>query len=266
MCYNKHIMFSWAFRRRFLYISILFLIVAIPVGLLTYFEFFNKPPSCQDGVKNQDEHGSDCGGICLVACMYEVQAYPTIQWSRGYYVSKGIYNLVAYLQNPNTEYISLPAAYVFNVYDDKNVLLATKEGTVAFPTTKLFPIFAPTVNVGEKIPKRVSFEFTEPITWLEYHGEKPVLEVTERDLSLVDEAPILEATVRNKTLHTYTNVEVVAVIYDKDGNGFASSRTFIDKIGDREDVKIRFTWPEPFTTQASKIEIIPKLDIQAYQQ
>lgn len=257
-------MFSWAFRRRFLYLTILFLVFVPPTALFVYFEFIKQPPSCQDGKKNQDEHGPDCGGICLVACMYEVQAYPTIQWSRGYYVSKGIYNLVAYLQNPNTEYISKPVRYVFNVYDDQNVLLATKEGSVSFPTTKLFPIFAPSVDVGERIPKRVSFEFIEPITWLQFDGEKPELEVTERTLSNVDETPIVEATVRNKTLNTYTNVEVIAVVYDKEGNGFASSRTFIDSIGDREDVKIRFTWPEPFTSSSSKIEIIPKLDIQAY--
>lgn len=258
-------MFSWAFRRRFLYLTIIFLVLVPPVAIFTYFEFIKQPPSCQDGLKNQNEHGPDCGGICVVACMYEVQAYPTIQWSRGYYVSKGVYNLVAYLQNPNTGYISKPVRYMFNVYDDKNVLLGSKEGSVSFPTTKLFPIFAPSIDVGERIPKRVSFEFLEPITWLEYNGEKPELEVIERNLSEEKENPIIEATVRNKTLHTYTNVEVVAIVYDKEGNGFASSRTFIDKIGDREDAKVRFTWPEPFAVKPSKIEIIPKLDIQAYQ-
>lgn len=256
-------MFSWAFRRRFLYLSIIFLIIVPPLAFYTYLKL-DKPPSCMDGKRNQNEHGPDCGGICQVACMYEVQAFPTVQWSRGYYVSKGVYNLVAYLQNPNTSYVSRPVTYVFNVYDENNVLLKTKEGVVSFPTTKLFPIFAPTVDVGERIPKRVSFEFKEPITWIEYYGEKPELEVLERKLSREDTSPIIEATVRNKTLHTYKNVEVVAVVYDAEGNGFAASRTFIDKIGDREDVKVRFTWPEAFATSSAKIEIIPKLSIDEF--
>jgi hypothetical protein len=217
-----------------------------------------------DGIRNQNEHGTDCGGICKVACMFEVQAYPTIQWARAYYVSKGTYNLVAYVQNPNTEHISLPVKYVFNVYDKDNVLLQSVKGNVAFPTTKLFPIFVPSVNVGEKIPKRVSFDFEEPVTWIEYKGSKPELEVVERTLSNEDEAPLLEATVRNKTLQTFKNVEVVAIIYDTEGNGFAASRTFIDSIGDRQDVKIRFTWPEAFATSSAKIEIIPKLALEAY--
>ena len=218
-----------------------------------------------DGVKNQNEHGIDCGGMCQIACAYEVQAYPTIQWSRAYYVSHGIYNLVAYLQNPNTSYISRPVKYIFNVYDEKNVLIQSKEGVVSFPTTKLFPIFAPTIDLGERIPKRVSFEFLEPITWIEYYGEKPELEVIERTLTKEDETPVIEAKIRNKTLHTYTNVEVVAIAYDAEGNGFAASRTFIDRIGDRQDVKVKFTWPEPFATSTSKIEIIPKLAIGVYQ-
>lgn len=258
-------MFSWAFRRRFLYLAIIFLIIVPPIALYTYIKL-QKPASCQDGVKNQNEHGIDCGGMCQVACMYEVQAYPTIQWSRAYYVSKGIYNLVAYLQNPNVGYISKPVKYIFNVYDADNVLLQSKEGVVAFPTTKLFPIFSPTINLGERIPQRVSFEFLEPITWIEYSGEKPELEVMERSLTHENETPIIEAKIRNKTLHTYKNVEVVAIVYDKEGNGFASSRTYIDKIGDRQDVKVKFTWPEPFTSSSTKIEIIPKLEIEAYTQ
>lgn len=257
-------MFSWAFRRRFLYLSIITLIVVPPIAFFVYFEYFKKDPTCQDGIRNQNEHGVDCGGVCVVACPYEVQATPTIQWVRPYYVSKGIYNLVAYLQNPNTSHISNPVKYVFNVYDEDNVLLQTQEGVVAFPTSKLFPIFSPTVNVGERVAKRASFEFLEPITWLEYFGENPELEVVERSVAKEDTTPVVEARIRNKTLHTYRDIEVVAIVYDNEGNGFAASRTFIDTISDREDVTVTFTWPEPFSSNVSRVEIIPKLELQVY--
>ena len=256
-------MFSWAFRRRFLYIAII-LLVTFPPTAFYIWRSMQKPPSCNDGVKNQDEHGVDCGGICQIACFFEVAAKPTIQWVRSYYVSKGVYNLVAYVQNPNVNYISKPAKYVFRIYDEKNVVLGTREGIVALPTTKLFPIFEPGLNVGERIPKRVSFEFTEPIVWLEYDGERPELAVSNIKLTREDESPKLDATVTNKTLHTYKNVEVVAIIYDAEGNGFMSSRTYIDQIGDKASAVVHFTWPEPITAAVSKIEIIPKLAISAY--
>ncbi len=253
-------MFSWSFRRRFLYLSIIALII-IPPTVFYVWKSQQKPPSCSDGVQNQDEHGPDCGGICKLACFFEVQAEPTIQWSRAYYVSKGVYNLVAYLQNPNVNYVSQPVGYVFKVYDEKNVLLGSREGVVALPTAKVFPIFEPSIDVGERIPKKVSFEFTEPITWIEYSGDKPELSVSDASLTRTDESPKLTAKVQNKTLRQYSNIEVVAIIYDELGNGFMASRTYIDKLGDKQSKEVSFTWPEPLTASSSRIEIIPKLAI-----
>ena len=113
--------------------------------------------------------------------------------------------------------------------------------------------------MGERIPKKVVFEFTEPLTWIEYGGDKPELSVSDIVLSRLDESPKLSAKVSNKTLNQYRGVEVVAILYDVEGNGFASSRTFIDRIGDKQTKDIYFTWPETFTASTSRIEIIPKL-------
>jgi hypothetical protein len=244
---------------------IIFFVTVPPIGFYIW-KTQQKPPSCSDAVKNQNEHGVDCGGICKIACFFEVEADPVIQWSRSYYVTKGIYNLVAYVQNPNVNYISQPAHYIFRVYDDKNVLLGSREGSVALPTTKLFPIFEPTIDVGERVPARVTFEFTEPLVWIEYGGERPELLVSDQLLTRTDEAPKLTAKITNKTLNTYKNVEVIAIIYDDEGNGFMASRTFIDKLGDRGTSEVVFTWPETFTASSSKVEIIPKLAISAYKQ
>ena len=251
-------MFSWSFRRRFLYIFILALIIVPPTAFYIW-KSQQKPPSCSDGKQNQDEHGVDCGGICKLACFFEVTAEPTIQWSRAYYVTKGVYNLVAYLQNPNVNYISRPVSYMFRVYDENNVLLATREGKVAFPTAKLFPIFEAGIDIGERIPKKVVFEFTEPLTWIEYNGDKPELGVNSVVLSRLDEYPKLSAKVTNKTLNQYRGVEVVAILYDVEGNGFAASQTFIDRIGDKQTKDVYFTWPEAFNASTSRIEIIPKI-------
>lgn len=253
-------MFSWSFRRRFLYIFILALIIVPPTAFYIW-KSQQKPPSCTDGKQNQNERGVDCGGICQLACSFDVTAEPTIQWSRAYYVTKGIYNLVAYVQNPNVNYISKQVPYIFKVYDENNILLATREGSVALPTAKLFPIFEAGIDVGERIPKKVVFEFTEPLIWVEYAGERPELAVSDVVLSRINESPKLTAKVSNKTLNQYRGVEVVAILYDVEGNGFAASRTYVDRIGDKQTRDVSFTWPEVFTASTSRIEIIPKLAI-----
>jgi hypothetical protein len=256
-------MLSWSAKRKLLIIFILIIVISVPTSFYVY-KKMQKPPSCSDGIQNQDERGVDCGGICLIACFYNVKATPDIQWSRAYYVAEGAYNLVAYVQNPNIDYISRPAKYIFKVYDNKNVLIATREGTVGIPTSKVFPIFEPTLITRELVPKIVTFEFVEPVTWLEYFGNKPELEVVEQRLSRLDTSPKLDAKIVNRTLNTYKNVEVIAIIYDENGNGVLASRTFIDKIGDKEQVNVVFTWPESIDFKPSKIEVIPNLALKEY--
>ena len=256
-------MLSWSAKRKLTIIFILFILFGTPTGFFIY-KKLQRPPSCSDGIQNQDERGVDCGGICRIACFANVKQEPDIQWSRAYYVAKGVYNLVAYIQNPNIDYISEPTKYIFKVYDDKNVLIGSREGVVGIPTSKIFPIFEATIQTNEAIPKYVTFEFVQPVVWIEYFGNKPELEVVEQRLSRQDTSPKLEAKISNRTLNPYSNVEVVAIIYNEEGNGVLSSRTFIDRIGDKGESNIVFTWPEPITFNPSKIEVIPNLALKQY--
>ena len=256
-------MLSWSAKRKLIIITFLVILFGTPTSFYVY-KKLQRPPTCTDGIQNQNERGVDCGGICRVACLVNVKQNPDIQWSRAYYVAKGAYNLVAYVQNPNIDYISQPAKYSFKVYDQNNVLIATRNGIVGIPTSKIFPIFEATVQTGEAIPKLVTFEFTEPVTWLEYFGNKPELEVIEQRLSRADTSPKLDAKIVNRTLNTFKNVEVVAIIYNEEGNGILSSRTFIDSIGDKGEASVVFTWPEPITFTPSRIEVIPNLALKEY--
>ncbi len=256
-------MLSWSAKRKIVYISILIVLFGTPLALYIN-KKMQKVPTCFDRIQNQNERGVDCGGICRIACFDHVKQDPDIQWSRAYYVAKGTYNLVAYIQNPNLDYISQPTRYVFKVYDDRNSLIATREGVVGIPTSKIFPIFEPTINTGEAIPKTVTFEFMEPVVWIEYFGFKPELEVVEQRFSRQDTSPKLEAKIVNKTLNTFVDVEVIAIVYNEEGNGMLSSRTFIDRIGDKGTVDVVFTWPEAINFTPSKIEVIPNLALKEY--
>jgi len=51
------------------------------------------------------------------------------------------------------------------------------------------------------------------------------------------------------------------VLYDENGNAMGASRTFIDSINGGQIVPLTFTWPTPFKSIPTKIEIIPKLFI-----
>lgn len=254
-------MLSWSGKKQLFYGSIFLLFVLLIIGLPTYFIFFNKAPTCFDGKQNQDEGGIDCGGMCNKACIQEVIAEPIIIWARAFPVTStgSLYNLVAYVQNPNLNYIADPVEYSFRVYDDKNVLIGLREGTMTVPPVKTFPVFEQSFDLGARKPAKVIFKFNNQIIWKKYLADKPELQVTEPVVTRASTTPHIDAKVINSTLNRFENIEVVAIVYGKDENAIATSRTIIPLLQSRSEMPIVFTWPEMWTEEPSKIEIIPKL-------
>lgn len=254
-------MTTWAHRRQITYATVLIIFFTLVIALPIYLLYFNNAPLCTDGKQNGDERGVDCGGSCQKACNDEVLPEPILLWTRAFPVSQGINNVVAYVQNPNVNYISEPTEYLFRVYDKDNVLLGTRLGRVSVPPMKNFPIFEPSFDAGNRQISKVFFEFTEPIVWKKFEVKKPEFEVVDQKTKDFETLPNIEATIKNTTLETYNRIEVVVVVYDESGNSAASSRTFIDELDSLGSEKVVFTWPKPFDFEPSKIEIIPKLPI-----
>lgn len=244
-----------------MYGSIVILFFAIVIGVPTYFIFFNNAPTCFDGKMNGDEAQVDCGGSCDRACAHEVLPEPIVSWVRPFSVARGLNNLVAYVQNPNVNYTAEPIPYIFLVYDEENVLLGTREGYARVPPTKTFPIFEPAFDAGKRQPAKAVFEFTAPAVWNRFETAKPELDVIDERVLNATSSPTIKATLINKTINKYANVEVVAIVYNAAGNAMAASKTVVDALRGNTEAPLIFTWPEPFTEEISKVEIIPKLPI-----
>ena len=256
---------SWSQKRQLVYASIVLFFVLVVVGTPTYYTFFNIRATCTDGAQNQNEIGVDCGGPCARACPAQVVDLPVTTWSRAFPVAGGIYNLVAYVQNPNVNYVAQPSQYIFRVYDGDNVLIGVRKGFADVPPTKTFPIFEQGFDVGSRVPAKVFFEFIRGLTWIRYDGTKPELDVTDESLSNASSSPRIDAILVNKTIYTYKKVEVVALVYDDQGNAMASSRTFVDTLPGTGNAPLVFTWPTAFPAPVSKIEIVPKLSVSTLQ-
>ena len=87
--------------------------------------FYDKP-TCFDGKQNQDESGVDCGGVCEKVCSFQA-VKPNIIWSRSFKVSEGIYNAIAYIENPNIRAEAFAVPYVFKIFDERNILISEKK-------------------------------------------------------------------------------------------------------------------------------------------
>lgn len=253
---------TWAFRRQFFYIAILIVFIFV-FGFIIIYPRLNKAPTCVDNKQNGDETGIDCGGSCPKACIFQVDQI-SILWSRIFKVVDGRYNAVAYLENHNKNTAINKISYRFRFADKDNVYIGKREGETYVPPSGKFAVFESAIDIGNSIPVYISFEFTEIPVWIQVPEEKiNQLKVLISDIKLENEdtSPILSAMVKNNSLFQIPEVNVIAVLYDEEGNVVNSSRTYIDTLFGEESKEVVFTWPEPFLKNVIAKEIIPIFNI-----
>ena len=253
---------TWALKRQIFYIVVLVVFV-LGFGFMIIYPNLNQTPTCFDRKQNGSETGVDCGGSCIRACIAQVDPISTL-WARAFKVVPGRYNAVAYLENHNKNMAVRKINYRFDFTDANNVYIGKREGTTYIPTSGRFAIFEPGIDVGNSIPVYTSFKFTQTPLWLNV-SEKKVeqLKVLVSNIILVgeDTSPTLSATLRNNSLFAIKEIDVVAILYDKNNNAISVSRTYLDSISGEQSKDITFTWPEPFSGKVVAKEIIPMYNI-----
>ncbi|MEK7574742.1 MAG: hypothetical protein AAB511_00745 [Patescibacteria group bacterium] len=249
-------MVSWSTKRQFIYVSIVLSVFIIFLALPTFFIVY-KAPSCTDGKQNQNELGTDCGGPCSVLCRASALDL-IVHWQRAFKVKDGIYNVLAYVENPNLDSGVNSISYIFKLYDKDNVLIYERRGQTFVPPKKIFGIFESNIITGTRVPATVFFEFSQPPVWTkEYRKDGPIA-ITGQVLSGQDSMPRLSAILENRSFEPMYNTEVVAVIYGPDGNAVGASRTIVDSVEKGASTNLTFTWPEPFSGLATRIELLSR--------
>ena len=255
LCYT--IPMSWAAKRKLIYIGsivTIFLLIVIPFA---YIKFY-KAPTCFDGKQNQTEVGVDCGGPCTLLCRAQY-APLTVVWSRFSKVTDGIYNVMAYIENPNLNAGANNLSYVFKLYDKDGLLLRERTGKTFAPANRVMAVFEPDLWTGNQIPQRVEFTFSSEAVWLRQNSSESNLSVSQAELSRLDSAPRLSAELQNKSINIIKQIEAIAVVYNAEGNTFAFSRTIIDNLVGKEVRPLTFNWPKPFDGTSARTEIILKV-------
>lgn len=253
---------TWASRRKIFYVSIIVLFFVF-IGFLIIYPYISKAPTCVDGKQNGDETGVDCGGSCMLACTLQVDEL-SVLWSRVFKVVPGRYNAVAYLENQNRNTAIYKINYRFRFADKDNIYVASREGSTYVPPSGKFAIFEPAIDMGNSIPVYTSFEFTEVPIWVQVSQEKiNQLKIFTSDIKLENEktSPIMSATIKNNSLFTIPEVNIIAILYDEKGNAVSASRTFLDILRGEESKIATFTWPEPFIGTIVSREVIPIFNI-----
>lgn len=245
-------MVSWSTRRKSIYIGgtlLVFLFaLALPLWYVTY-----KPPSCTDGLKNQGELGTDCGGPCALLCKAQALS-PIVHWQRAFKVKDGLYNALSYVENPNLDSGIERISYRFKLYDSDNLLIYERVGETFIPPQKIFGIFESNITTGSRVPTRTLFEFLGSPVWKTNFISEPMLVVSNKIFSEQDGLPYLTASLENRSGSSVYQVEVVAILYDDMDNVIASSRTIVESISKGAAASLVFTWPAALDKPVNRIE------------
>lgn len=252
---------SWASARRWEYVSGIALVIFVVVGIPLLVVLLKENPTCYDNKQNQNEVGVDCGGACEKIRLCESQTYGlSILWSRSFKVTEGLYNSVAYIENPNFDSAVNEISYTFSLYDEKNVVVAERRGTTFISTNAITPIFEAGIETGNRTPVRTFFEFTEKPSWFRAKNIEG-LSVKSPALREGGIRPKIDATLLNESIDEIENIEVIATIFDSSNNAFASSRAIVDSLPARSDTMITFTWPHPFPKNVARIDVVPRIPL-----
>lgn len=246
---------SWGSRKRN-FILLIFFVVVFLVIVITAFLVFYKEPTCFDNQQNGIETGVDCGGTCDLLCN-TATVDPIVHWVRYFKIADGLYSVIAYVENQNTNAAVKNLPYSFKLYDDLGVTLVEKSGRVNLNPRQIIPIAQTGLSTGELSPTRVTFDFTNKIVWQKEEKKEPVLIIKDEQIIPDKEVQKITAEAYNSSLEDVQNVTFVVIVYDKNNNAIASSSTLIDEIRGSQNVNLLFTWPTNFSDQISRFEIIP---------
>ncbi len=241
--------------------------IVIGIILFIFLVFFvfsvqNKKPTCFDSIQNGQESGIDCGGGCQSVCRDEVRNI-VVWWERPFRISSGVYNTVAYFENQNLGSGLQELMYEFKLYDKDNVLVSQPRiGSTFIEPNKRSAIFESGINTGDKEAYTAFFKISSIQDWqkIDTSFSYNLFNIGEPTLSGQDVSPKVTASVENKSFYNFTDVPVVVILYNNEGNAIAASQTYIDSIDQGKKEQVNFSWPEPFKDPVSRIEIIPRVD------
>jgi len=248
-------MATWSNRRKFLFATIA---VIFPVALIAslFFLFFYKAPSCFDNSRNGDEQGIDCGGSCRKLCASSFLPIPSPAWVRYREIAPNLYNIAAYVINPNRNAGAKNIPYDIIILDKNGFEIARSGGRFNLPVGRDTLVFVAGVRITKQLPARAMLEINKDPDW--FLGTDPLsnLDVTDKNYRESSTESSLDVTIYNRSLVPIRNTIVYAILRDKDNNVIDYSKTTIDEIMSQKKSLAPFTWPYSHINEVISIDVL----------
>jgi len=195
---------TWASKRQTSVVLLLLGIAAIPILFIAY-KASSVPPTCSDKKQNQEEVGIDCGGPCSLLCKSQV-SNPVVSWKRFFLVGSGVYNVVVYVENPNTNAGAKNVGYQIRIFNADGISMYERHGETTMPAKRAVPIVETGIVFGSQIPTRIEFKFDDDIVWYKEAVKDIPFAVTNNLLTGATSTPKLVTNITNNDSGAYSDV------------------------------------------------------------
>lgn len=252
-------MLSWRAKKQ---LSIVTGIAAVFVALIAFSVYRALPTSsCLDNKRNQGEVETDCGGPCA-ACELKNPKPLTVFWARAMPARAGVFDVAAEVENVNEELSSARVDYEFVLFDDIGRIAQRQGHTFLFAQERIVMV-EPAVEVPRN-PVRIEFRIID-VAWQLRKEPPPSLVVERREYRVAEEQgktqSVLEATIRNGSSLDFREVEVGAVLRDREGNVVGVNRVLMEEVRSGARNEVRFIWPGELPSSVASIEVNPRANI-----
>lgn len=238
-------------------IAVIFVFIIVVIGGGLYFLLRPAAPTCFDGIQNQGEKGTDCGGPCgpceepedLIILLEEF--IPTVPSD---------FDLVAKIENPNPNWGIESLNYQFNIYDSNNQLIGYKTGnTYLLPQETKYIIEQRMTTKMD--PARVNIELNN-INWRKLKDFKELeIRIKNGEIKNIEQGfNKLVGNVENKSNYDLDKIEVSGLLFS-DGKIITVGRTEMRTILMGETRYFEINWPYEASEEVKSFELKPYTNI-----
>lgn len=271
LCYNKnttgHLTFlsmSRLFRQFLIAAPVLLLLIALLFWV--YSTYLRTPPTCNDGIQNQDEEGIDCGGsVCVAACQVELVG-EALQSQEVVFIPVGNnhYDVLGKLYNPNDTLGASTFRYTFILKGANGEVVAERSGESYILPQEGKNLIE--VNLESTVAPRTVELTTSDITWERFSGyqEKPSIPIYQKRYTVLPPGPVFSEVfglLSNESPYDFRSIIVKVILRDAMGKPLAINKTRQDNIRAGEKRDFTLVFPIPFLGSVEKVDMEVDADV-----
>lgn len=219
------------FLKHFFY-GIFYLAILGGVGYLFYLGTLKPAPSCFDGIKNQNEEGIDCGGVCPNICTPGFRPITLSGPAKIFPLPDRRVSALFLMQNPNPDYAAKSMTYEFTIRDASGAAVKTVSGESFIYAGEQKYIIAPTIDIDIGSIGQFQANFSATSTVWVRAGEFEAAKLQIQSPSITESSSTITITGRlvNQDTITFPSVLLVAVFGNDIGEQAGVAQTTLENL------------------------------------